>query len=89
MTGFENASGAWSDSALGLGSQQSRQRHLECYTKRHLTCTESPGSLIGSHTGEPAKRPGVLQVGHQADMQHGTGVVKPAKEACSLSHENK
>ncbi len=49
---------------------------------RHLTCTGSLGPLVGSQ-----KRPGVLQVGHQADMQRGTGVVsqyRASKEAQSL-----
>ncbi len=40
---------------------------------RHLTCTGSLGPLVRSQQSQ--KRPGVLQVGHQADMQRGTGVV--------------
>ncbi len=47
---------------------------------RHLTCTGSLGP--GSQ-----KRPGVLQVGHQADMQRGT--VEPAKNPRVSSHEGK
>ncbi len=48
---------------------------LECYTYnlRHLTCTGSPGPLVASQ--QSLKKPGVLQVGHQAHMQRGTGVV--------------
>ncbi len=40
---------------------------------RHLTCTGSPGPLVASQQSQ--KRPGELQVGHQARMQCGTGVV--------------
>ncbi len=40
---------------------------------RHLTCTGSLGPLVASQQSQ--KRPGVLQVAHQADMQRETGVV--------------
>ena len=56
---FDKASNAWQDQDHSRVSKE----------VRHLTCTESLGPLVGSQ-----KRPGVLQVGHQADMQRGTGV---------------
>ncbi len=37
-----------------------------------IPCTESPGPFVASQ--QSLKRPGVLQVGHQAHMQRGTGV---------------
>ena len=50
---------------------------------RHLTCTGSFGPSVASQ--QSLKRPGVLQVGHQADMQRGTGAhSKASKVAQSL-----
>ncbi len=60
------------------------------YQIRDLTCTGSPGPLVASQ--QSLKRPGVLQVGHLARMQRGTGVssltVEPAKKPRVSSHES-
>ncbi len=48
----------------GLGSQQSQQKSLNIM---HLTCTGSPGLLVGSQRSQ--QRGLELQVGRHADMQ--------------------
>ncbi len=50
-------------------AESSQQTRLEYHTNKALTCTGSPGPLVASQ--QNLKRPGVLQVGHQADMQRG------------------